>query len=391
MEFEEQVQEQVQMDEPTEMAAPTPMPMSGIKPYGAPVIKVIGVGGGGSNAVTRMFKEKAQEVEYYSVNTDAQHLSRCEVPHKLAIGQYLTRGLGVGGNPEIGRQAAEESREEIMEIVQGADMVFLAVGMGGGTGTGAAPLIAQIAKESGALTIAVVSKPFSFEVAGRRKNAEDGVTRLKDYVDTLITIPNDRLLQLDSHNEQPKSWDDALRLADSVLQQGIQAIAEVVTVPGEINVDFADVKAIMHNAGPAWLAIGKGKGENRAIDAAKQATKSPLLDIAIEGAKRLMFVITGGSTLTLKEVQQAADTIYELADPEANVIFGTVKDPKLEDEVKIILVAASFPVPQENLRQRQDELRRLLRESISGNDDELDVPSFLRKDAAARTGMHFEQ
>ena len=387
MEFEEQVS----TEESTQTVASNPTPsLTEIKPYGSPIIKVIGVGGGGSNAVTRMFKEKIQGVEYYSVNTDAQHLSRCEVPHRLAIGQALTRGLGVGGNPELGRQAAEESRDELVEMLQGGDMVFLAVGMGGGTGTGAAPLMAQVAKESGALTIAVVSKPFSFEVATRRKNAEDGITRLKDHVDTLITIPNDRLLQLDTQHEQPKSWDDALRLADSVLQQGIQAIAEVVTVPGEINVDFADVKTIMHNAGPAWLAIGKGKGENRAIDAAKQATRSPLLDIAIEGAKRVIFVVTGGSTLTLKEVQQAADIIYDLADPEANVIFGTVKDPRMEDEVKIILVAASFPVPQESLLQRQDELRRLLRESISGNGDELDVPSFLRKDAASRTGGHFE-
>ena len=361
------------------------------KPYGNPVIRVIGVGGGGSNAVSRMFREKTNGVEYYAVNTDAQHLNRCDIPNKLAIGQAITRGLGVGGNPDIGRQAAEESREQIEQLVQGADMVFLAAGMGGGTGTGAIPTIAQLAKESGSLTIAVVSKPFSFEVATRRKNAEDGLVRLKDHVDTLITIPNDRLLQLDNGygQEQAKSWDDALRLADSVLQQGIQAVAEVVTVPGEINVDFADMQAIMHNAGPAWLAIGKGKGETRAVDAAKQATRSPLLDIAIEGAKRILFVMTGGPSLTLKEVQQAADIIYELADPEANVIFGTVKDPKMDDEVKITLVAASFPLAQENLVQRQDELRRLLQESATQNGDELDVPSFLRKEATTRTRGYF--
>lgn len=378
---------QFQDHNPTEESN-TSVPDTG-KPYGTPVIKVIGVGGAGSNAVSRMFKEKVIGVEYYAINTDSQHLSRTDVPNKMAIGQAITRGLGVGGNPEIGRQAAEESREEIDQLVQGADMIFLAAGMGGGTGTGALPIIAQQAKESGALTIAVVSKPFAFEVATRRKNAEDGLTRLGDHVDTLITIPNDRLLQLEGDHEQSKSWDDALRLADSVLQQGIQAVAEVVTVPGEINVDFADMRTIMHNAGPAWLAIGKGKGETRAVDAAKQATRSPLLDIAIEGAKRILFVMTGGPSLTLKEVQQAADIIHELADPEANVIFGTVKDPKMDDEVKITLVAASFPMAQENLVQRQDELRRLLRESVTQNGDELDVPSFLRKEATSRTQGYF--
>ncbi len=360
-----------------------------VKPYGNPVIKVIGVGGGGSNAVNRMFKEKISGVEYYVVNTDAQHLTRCDVPNKLAIGQKVTRGLGVGGNPEIGRQAAEESREQLEQMMHGADMVFLAAGMGGGTGTGSIPLVAQIAKEAGALTIAVVSKPFGFEVATRRKNADDGIGRLVEHVDTLITIPNDRLLETQHHNEQTKSWDDALRLADSVLQQGIQAVAEVVMVPGEINVDFADVRTIMHNAGPAWLAIGKGKGENRAVEAAKEATKSPLLDIAIDGAKRVLFVMTGGPSLSLKEVQQASEVVHELLDPEANVIFGTVKDPKMDDEVKITLVAASFPVPNENLLQRQEELRSLLRDSVVQNGDELDVPSFLRKEAITRTKGYF--
>ena len=364
-------------------------PSQSPKPYGNPIIKVIGVGGGGSNAVARMFKEKANGVEYFAVNTDAQHLSRSEVPNKMAIGQAISRGLGVGGNPDIGRQAAEESREQLEQMVHGSDMVFLAAGMGGGTGTGAAPVIAQIAKEAGALTIAVVSKPFGFEVATRRKNAEDGLARLQENVDTVITIPNDRLLQMDFGNDATKTWDDALRLADSVLQQGIQAIAEVVTIPGEINVDFADVKTIMHNAGPAWLAIGRGKGETRAVDAAKMATKSPLLDIAIEGAKRILFVMTGGPSLGLKELEQAAAIIHELADPEANVIFGTVKDPKMDDEVKITLVAAAFPMAQENLLHRQEELRRLLRDSVSVEGDELDVPSFLRKDATAHTRGYF--
>ncbi|MFQ5860752.1 MAG: cell division protein FtsZ [Dehalococcoidia bacterium] len=346
------------------------------------VIKVLGVGGGGSNAVNRMYKERVPGVEYVVINTDTQHLSRNDVPTKVAIGQRLTRGLGVGGNPELGRQAAEESREELAEMVKGADMVFITAGMGGGTGTGAAPTIAELAKENGALTVAVVSKPFVWEVYQRRKNAEDGITRLKDKVDTLIGIPNDRLLSLSQQREELYTWEDALKLADTVLQQGVQTIAEVVTVPGEINVDFADVKAVMSEAGPAWMALGKGRGEHRAIEAARQATKSPLLDISIEGARRILFVLTGGTTLTLKEVQEAADAIQEVADPEANVIFGTVKDLKMDDEVKITLIATGFP-SQEMLMQQEEGLRRLLRETASNGDEEdLEVPTFLRREAA---------
>jgi cell division protein FtsZ len=360
------------------------------KPYGNPVIRIIGVGGGGSNAVNRMYTDRVAGVEYFAINTDAQHLALLDVPNKLAIGQSLTRGLGAGGNPDIGRQAAEESRDKLEQVTHGADMVFLACGMGGGTGTGALPIVAQIAKESGALTVAVVSRPFSFEVRTRRKNADEGLLRLQDHVDTVITIPNDKLLDMERQREnQTVSWDDALRLADSVLQHGIQAIAEVVMVTGEINVDFADVRAIMLNAGPAWLAIGSGTGENRALDAARTATKSPLLDIAIEGAKRILFVMTGGPSLSLREIQQASSVIEELADPEANVIFGTVKDPKLTDEVKITLVAASFPMPEENLVQRQEELRNLLRQSVSQTGDDLDVPSFLRKEAVSRNRGFF--
>ena len=356
------------------------------KPYGNPVIRIIGVGGGGSNAVNRMFSERVPGVEYFAINTDAQHLALLDVPNKLAIGQSLTRGLGAGGNPDIGRQAAEESRDKLEQVTQGADMVFLACGMGGGTGTGAIPVVAQIAKESGALTVAVVSRPFSFEVRTRRKNADEGLLRLQDHVDTVITIPNDKLLDMERQREnQAVSWDDALRLADSVLQHGIQAIAEVVMVTGEINVDFADVRSIMLNAGPAWLAIGSGSGENRALDAARMASKSPLLDIAVEGAKRILFVMTGGPSLSLREIQQASSVVEELADPEANVIFGTVKDPKLTDEVKITLVAASFPMPEENMIQRQEELRNLLRQSVSQTGDDLDVPSFLRKEQGARS------
>jgi cell division protein FtsZ len=356
---------------------------------GAPNIKVMGIGGGGSNAVSRMFKDKLPVVEYFSVNTDAQHLFRCDVSHRLAIGQNLTRGLGAGANPDLGRQAAEESRHDIEKALEGADMVFLAVGMGGGTGSGAAPVIAQIAKEAGALTVAVVSRPFSFEANMRKKNAEEGIARLKDQVDTLIVIDNDRLLQLNSQGESTYTWEDALKMADSVLQQGIQAIAEVVTVPGEINVDFADVRTILNNAGPAWLAIGRGRGENRAVDAARQATKSPLLDISMDGARRILFVISGGPTLTLQEVQDAARVIQDLSDPDANIIFGTCRDSKLDDEVKITMVAASFPVMAENQQLREDELERLLQDVIPQSEEELDVPSFLRRQAGNKNRGFF--
>ena len=356
---------------------------------GAPNIKVMGIGGGGSNAVSRMFKDKLPVVEYFGVNTDAQHLFRCDVSHRLAIGQNLTRGLGAGANPDLGRQAAEESRHDIEKALEGADMVFLAVGMGGGTGTGASPVIAQIAKESGALTVAVVSRPFSFEANLRKKNAEEGIARLKDQVDTLIVIDNDRLLQLNAQGEQTYTWEDALKMADSVLQQGIQAIAEVVTVPGEINVDFADVRTILNNAGPAWLAIGRGKGENRAVDAARQATKSPLLDISMDGARRILFVISGGPSLTLQEVQDAARVIQDMSDPDANIIFGTCRDAKLDDDVKITMVAASFPVMAENQQLREDELERLLQDVIPQSEEELDVPSFLLRQSSNKNRGFF--
>jgi len=346
---------------------------------GVPLIKVLGVGGGGSNAVSRMYKDKLPVVEYYALNTDAQHLFRCDVAHRIALGQNLTRGLGSGAQPELGRQSAEESRGDIEKAVDGADMVFVAVGMGGGTGTGAAPVVCEIAKSSGALTVAVVSRPFSFEAAARRKNAEEGIERLKEHADTVIVIPNDRLLELNQEKDQTFTWEDALKMADSVLHQGVQAIAEVVTVPGEINVDFADVKTILSNAGPAWLAIGRGKGDSRAIDAARMATRSPLLDIAMEGAKRILFVITGGTSLSLQEVQDAAHVLEEMSDPEANIIFGTSRDPRLEDEVKMTMVAAAFPVLQDNQRAREAELQRLLSDRTTHNEDELDVPSFLRR------------
>ena len=361
---------------------------NGHQQWGVPILKVLGVGGGGCNAVTRMYKERIPGVEYYGVNTDVFHLARCEMPNRVSMGQLLTRGLGVGGDPELGRQAAEESRDELAKAVEGADLLFLAAGMGGGTGTGACPLIAQLAREAGALTVAVVSKPFSFEIAQRRRNAEQGIAELKEAVDTIIVIPNDQLLHLSDQTEQGLTWDQALKTADSVLHQGIQAIAEVVTIPGEINVDFADVKAILQGAGPAWLAIGKGTGEQRAKDAALHAINSPLLDATIEGVRRILFVVTGGPTLTLKEVQEAADVIQEIADPDANIIFGTVREPKMKEEVKVTLVAAHFPIPEETGYGRQADWEKIpsLPDTtlIEEAEEELDVPSFLRRQPSSR-------
>ena len=342
---------------------------------GVPLIKVLGVGGGGSNAVSRMYKEKLPVVEYYALNTDGQHLARCDVHYRIALGRNLTRGLGAGAQPELGRQAAEESRSEIEQAVRGADMVFLAVGMGGGTGTGAAPLVAQIAKESGALTIAVVSRPFGFEAQMRRRNAEDGLERLKDHVDTMIVIPNDRLLALNEEQSDSYSWEDALKLADSVLHQGISAIAEVVTVPGEINVDFADVKTILTGAGQAWLSIGRGRGEGRAREAARQCTQSPLLDISLEGSRRILFVLTGGNNLSLQEVQEAAAVVEELADPNANIIFGTNRDARLDDEVKMTMVAADFPAV---IEETGDEIAKLLGEMEVPDRRDYELPTFLQ-------------
>ena len=342
---------------------------------GVPLIKVLGVGGGGSNAVSRMYKEKLPVVEYYALNTDAQHLARCDVHYRIPLGRNLTRGLGAGAQPELGRQAAEESRAEIEQAVSGADMVFLAVGMGGGTGTGAAPVVAQIAKESSALTIAVVSRPFGFEAQMRRKNAEDGLERLQDNVDTMIVIPNDRLLALNEEQSDSYSWEDALKLADSVLHQGISAIAEVVTVPGEINVDFADVKTILTGAGQAWLSIGRGRGEGRAREAARQCTTSPLLDISLEGSRRILFVLTGGNNLSLQEVQEAAAVVEELADPNANIIFGTNRDARLDDEVKMTMVAADFPAAIET---PEDDIAKLLNEMDVPERRDYELPTFLQ-------------
>ena len=303
------------------------------------LIKVVGIGGGGSNAVNRMIRAELLGVEFIAVNTDAQALLLSDAPHKLRIGDKVTKGLGSGADPVVGRKAAEDDSEKLYEALKEADMVFVTAGMGGGTGTGAAPIIAEIAKDVGALTVAVVTKPFSFEGAKRRLLAEQGIAELVDKVDTLITIPNDRLLQV---VEKKTSMVDAFRIVDDVLRQGVQGISDLITVPGLINLDFADVKTIMTNAGSALMGIGHGSGESRAADAARQAIMSPLLEQSIDGARGVLFTITGGPDLTLFEVNEAAEIIHAAADPEANIIFGAVIDERMGGEVKISVIATAF-------------------------------------------------
>jgi cell division protein FtsZ len=302
-------------------------------------IKVIGVGGGGQNAVNRMIEAGIQGVEFISVNTDAQALMLSSAPQRLRIGEKLTKGLGSGGNPEVGQRAAEESREEIKEIVKGADMVFVTAGMGGGTGSGAAPVIASIAREQGILTIGVVTKPFTFEGSHRRRTAESAMTEMTHNVDTLIAIPNDRLLQI---VDRKASINQAFRAADDVLRQGIQGISELITIPGLVNLDFADVRSIMLEGGPALMAIGRGTGDSRAKDAATQAIQSALLDISIDGARAILFNIKGGEDMSLFEVNEAAETVRANAHPEANIIFGAVVDPDMHEEVQITVIATGF-------------------------------------------------
>ena len=337
-------------------------------------IKVFGCGGGGSNAITRMVREEIQGVEFIAVNTDAQALAITEAPVRLQLGEKLTRGLGAGGDHNTGMKAAEESRDEIKELVQGADMVFVTAGMGGGTGTGSAPVVAAIAKESGALTIAVVTKPFSFEGTHRMQVAQEGISRLLGKVDTLIIIPNDRLLDLCD----PKTGvDAAFKMADDVLRHGVQAIAEVITVLGMINLDFADVKAVMKDAGPAWMSIGRGAGKNRAQDAARAALASPLLDVTIEGSKGVLFNIVGGNDLSLFEVNEAAEVIKQAVDPDANIIFGVASDSAMGSEVRITLIATGFVNKTEGDTREDDEFNKKLKNIKT--EDELDVPSFLRR------------
>jgi cell division protein FtsZ len=327
------------------------VPMGNHQVEGFAQIRVIGVGGGGSNAVNRMIRANMVGIEFIAINTDAQALLQTEASHWIRIGDKLTRGLGAGGNPSIGGKAAEENAEEIYEALKGSDMVFITAGMGGGTGTGASSVVAQIAREVGALTVGVVTKPFTFEGNKRRLSAEEGIANLKQHVDTLITVPNDRLLQV-ADKRMPLS--EAFRLADDVLRQGIQGISDLITVPGLINLDFADVKTIMSQAGSALMAIGEGNGESRAIDAAHLAIASPLLDIDISGARGVLFNITGGTDLTLYEVNEAADIISKAAHPEANIIFGAVQDPSFDGKVKITVIATGF---DGHLQQQQQQGR----------------------------------
>jgi len=336
-------------------------------------IKCVGVGGGGCNAITRMVREAIKGVEFIAMNTDGQALSLTEAPVRIQLGEKLTRGLGAGGDHKVGAKAAEENRADIETVLEGADMVFVTAGMGGGTGTGGIPITAEIAKKSGALTIGVVTKPFSFEGIHRTQVAEEGLLALSGKVDTLIIVPNDRLLQL---CDAKTPVDNAFRLADNALFLGVKAISEVVTVPGLINLDFADIRSVMKDAGPAWMSVGRASGQNRAAEAAKNALASPLLDISIAGAKGVLFNVTGGSSLTLFECNEAAQAIAQAVDPEANIIFGVVFDPKMDSELQITIIATGFVTQYGKEGIPAEELRRLIK---GGAETLLDVPSFLRR------------
>ncbi|MBX5469272.1 MAG: cell division protein FtsZ [Thermoleophilaceae bacterium] len=355
------------------------------------VIKVVGVGGGGTNAVNRMVDAGLKGVEFIAVNTDAQALQMCDADIKLQIGSQLTRGLGAGADPEVGYGAANESRDEIKEALKGADMVFVTAGEGGGTGTGAAPVIAEIAKhEIGALTVGVVTRPFEFEGSQRQRQASEGIQRLREQVDTLIVIPNEKLLAI---VERRTSILDAFREADNVLRQGVQGITDLITIPGLINLDFADVRTIMHDAGSALMGIGSASGENRASEAAKNAISSPLLEQSVEGATGLLLNITGSSDLGLFEVNEAAEIVQSAADRDSNIIFGAVIDDGLSDEVRVTVIATGFdkrggaPLLG-TTRERRGEPRRReradiamddrQRSSLEISDDEIDIPSFLK-------------
>ena len=333
------------------------------------LIKVIGVGGGGSNAVNRMIRAEMMGVEFIAVNTDAQALLQSDAPHKIRIGDKLTRGLGAGADPQVGQRAAEEDSEKIYEALKDADMIFITAGMGGGTGSGAAPIIAEVAKDLGALTVGVITKPFSFEGVRRKLVAEQYSEQLKEKCDTLITIPNDRLREV---VDKKTSILDAFRVVDDVLRQGVQGISDLITVPGLINLDFADVKTIMRDAGSSMMGIGIGTGENRAVEAARAAVMSPLLEVNIQGARGILFNVTGGSDLGLFEVNEAAEVIKEAADPEANIIFGTVIDDRMRDEVKVTVIATGFDA---TTRPRNAGRGQAAAEAATGIDASLDERS----------------
>ncbi len=354
-------------------------------------IKVVGIGGSGGNAISRMMACKIHGVDFVAINTDAQDLHHVNSSEKLHIGKNLTKGLGAGMNPELGRQAAEENRDEIHQVVKGADMVFVTCGMGGGTGTGASPIIAEAARDSGALTVAVVTKPFTFEGLQRMRIAEDGLNQLRDKVDTLITIPNDKLLSVIDHKT---SLTDAFSVVDDVLRQAVQGISDLVITPGIVNVDFADVKAIMENAGSALMGIGRATGDDRAIEAAKVAINSPLLEISIDGAKGVLFNVSGGPDLAMAEINEAAKIIVESVDPEAKVIFGAVVDDKLKKgEIKITVIATGFdevmrkagePKIQDisPINQIEEKTRKRMEfkpKEVEEPESEWDIPAFIRR------------
>lgn len=352
---------------------------------GTATIKVIGVGGAGNNAVNRMVESGIRGVEFISVNTDRQALQESKAGAKIQIGEKITRGLGAGANPDIGAQSAEESKAEIAEVLRGADMVFVTAGMGGGTGTGAAPIVAAAAKEMGILTIGVVTKPFTFEGKKRLSQAERGIESLKGKVDTLVVIPNDKLLQI---IDRKTSIVDAFKMADDVLRQGVQGISDLIAVPGLVNLDFADVKTIMLNTGMAHMGIGMASGENRAEDAAKQAIQSPLLETSIEGARGVIINITGGPDLGLHEVNTAAELVQRSVDPEANIIFGAVIDENMGDDISITVIATGFeqdlPISTIGVAEKVTKAWDKKINSIpvstdtSSNSSDLDIPSFLR-------------
>jgi len=339
-------------------------------------IKVVGVGGGGSNAVNRMIEASLQGIEFVAVNTDAQALMLSEAPTRIRIGNKVTRGLGSGGNPKIGARAAEESAEEIHEAIKGADMVFVTAGMGGGTGTGAAPIVASMAQEAGALTVGVVTLPFSFEGSQRAKIAEDGVESLRKEVDTLVVIPNDRLLQV---VEQRVTLQEAFRVADDVLRQGVQSISELITVPGLINMDFNDVRAVMSEGGAALMSVGQASGENRATEAAEKAIRNSLLDVSIDGARGVLFNVTGGSDLTLHEVNEAADVVRRTVHPEANIIFGAVIDEAMGNEIRITIIATGFQAGVRVQPRFLADDKTIAFPSRAFESDNLEVPAFLRR------------
>jgi cell division protein FtsZ len=343
-------------------------------------IRVVGVGGGGSNAVNRMIAEGLSGVDFIAVNTDAQALMLSDAPKRVRIGDKLTRGLGVGGNSDLGRKAAEESADELYEVLRGSDMVFVTAGMGGGTGTGAAPVIARVSREMDALTIGVVTRPFSWEGAVRIETAMAGIEQLKEAVDTLIVIPNDRLLEI---TDKRVSLQAAFTLADDVLRQGVQGISELITVPGLINLDFADVRTIMSEGGAALMAVGRASGENRAVEAAQQAISSRLLDITIDGARGILFNVTGGPDLSLFEVNEAASIVKQTAHPDVNLIFGAVIDEKMADEIRIIVIATGF-----DQTEAKPRVARVMRPATSEpvefpmptfDKDDLEIPAFLRR------------